>query len=691
MHWARHWLDGTAAPDRPQRQLARFKAKSTKWALRLWREARPAKGTLVETYLASRGLGLPSGLIGGTGHSLRFHPECPRGEARLPAMLGLMRGIVTDRPVGVHRTFLRGDGLAKAAVEPNKMMLGRSKGAVLKLSPDEDVTLGLGLAEGIEDGLAVLKSGFAPVWVCLSAGAMASFPVLGGVKSLSVFRDNDAPGAEAAAACVERWQRSGKEARVVKPPRRLKDSVQSRRNGGMAKHNILGMADRAWTERKEGFHLVSAESIEPEDVRWLWPHWLSLGKLHLLAGAPGTGKTTIAVSLAAAITSGGASPDGGPDRERAEAGDVLIWSGEDGLADTLMPRFLAAGGDRRRLHFAGEVNKGARRPFNPATDLPRLIAAAEFMRELKLVVLDPVVAVINGDSHKNSETRRDLQPVVSLAEQLDVAVLGITDLSKGSTGREPLERVMGSIAFAAVARVVLATVKPRDRRLPHRLVRAKSNLGLDHGGIEYSLAGVPVPGHDFVAQRGVGPAHRRQRPRADGRRGAGRGGAKERGGGLPAGLAGQRPGRHARGESGRGRPWLQVAHGGARQADLGVAAKKAWGWAVVLGAAGTQPRHRTTTLPLRRWWRCCWRRRGSADQGPGGSDRRAGNCEDPGLDRAIDGRSGAGPGGDGRGARSPAVAAAPIGPIGINTATTSGGGGVVGWTRSVETGRSHSP
>jgi putative DNA primase/helicase len=223
LHWARHWLGGAAVPDRPRRQLARFKAESTKWALRLWREARPAKGTLVETYLASRGLGLPSGLIGGTEDSLRFHPECPRGEARLPAMLGLMRGIVTDRPVGVHRTFLRDDGLAKAAVEPNKMMLGRSKGAVLKLSPDQDVTLGLGLTEGIEDGLAVLNSGFAPVWVCLSAGGLMNFPVLGGIETLTVFSDNDSAGARAAQACIERWQAAGKRARIVAPPRRLKD------------------------------------------------------------------------------------------------------------------------------------------------------------------------------------------------------------------------------------------------------------------------------------------------------------------------------------------------------------------------------------------------------------------------------------------------------------------------------------
>jgi hypothetical protein len=123
----------------------------------------------------------------------------------------------------VHRTFLGPDGRGKADVEPNKMMLGRAKGAVLKLTPDEDVTTGLALTEGIEDALAVLNSGFAPVWACLSAGTMATFPVLGGIEALTVFADNDSAGAQAAEACIARWRAAGREACVVAPPGHLKD------------------------------------------------------------------------------------------------------------------------------------------------------------------------------------------------------------------------------------------------------------------------------------------------------------------------------------------------------------------------------------------------------------------------------------------------------------------------------------
>ena len=204
------------------------------------------------------------------------------------------------------------------------------------------------------------------------------------------------------------------------------------------------------------------------------------------------------MSFCAAITAGGRWPDG----TDVEIGDCLIWSGEDGLGDTLVPRFLATGGDPKRLQFVNNVTeRGQPRPFDPALDMPKLEAACRALPALKLIVLDPVVAVVTGDSHKNTETRRGLQPVVDLAAELGCAVLGITHLSKGTSGREPLERVAGSIAFGAVAHIVLATVKPADPDAPRRLVRAKSNIGPDTGGFEYTLFGAPVPGHDFNAQR----------------------------------------------------------------------------------------------------------------------------------------------------------------------------------------------
>lgn len=219
--WARDWTGGRTAaiPTRPRRRALSPEAARTALALRLWHEATLPTRTMVETYLAGRGLRLP----GGSDLALRFHPACPHGGAQLPAMLGLMRGIVTDRPLGVHRTFLSADGSAKSIVEPARMMLGQARGAVVKLTPDADVTLGLALTECIEDALAVLNSGVAPVWACLSPGAMTAFPVLRGVEALTIYRDEGAPGGDAADACARRWQSAGREVYIVDPPPYRKD------------------------------------------------------------------------------------------------------------------------------------------------------------------------------------------------------------------------------------------------------------------------------------------------------------------------------------------------------------------------------------------------------------------------------------------------------------------------------------
>ena len=232
--------------------------------------------------------------------------------------------------------------------------------------------------------------------------------------------------------------------------------------------------------------LTRADTIEPEAIRWIWDGWLAAGKFHVLAGVPGVGKSTIALALAATITSGGRWPDG----TRAIPGNVLIWSGEDDAADTLVPRLLAMGADRSRIWFVGDVREGVDRvSFDPSRHMAGLEQRAADI-DVKLIVVDPVVSAVAGDSHKNAEVRRSLQPLVDLAVRLDCAMVGVTHFSKGTAGRDPTERVTGSLAFAALARIVLVAAKLPDAEggNPGRiLARSKCNIGIDTGGFAYSI------------------------------------------------------------------------------------------------------------------------------------------------------------------------------------------------------------
>lgn len=261
--------------------------------------------------------------------------------------------------------------------------------------------------------------------------------------------------------------------------------------------NVLSNAKRIKkvTPVQDGVILLCGDSLTPMPIAWLWRDWLALGKLHLLAGAPGQGKTTIAISFAATVTHGGRWPDG----SHCPAGNVLIWSGEDDPADTLLPRLIAAGGDRSRVHFVnGTRINGEMQPFDPARDMNALQAQAEQLGDVRLIIVDPIVSAVTGDSHKNTETRRALQPLVDLAANMNAALVGITHFSKGGQGGDPSQRVLGSVAFTAVARVVLVAAKVKsedgeqDRRI---LARSKSNIGPDDGGYEYHLEqSEPLPG-----------------------------------------------------------------------------------------------------------------------------------------------------------------------------------------------------
>jgi hypothetical protein len=244
-------------------------------------------------------------------------------------------------------------------------------------------------------------------------------------------------------------------------------------------------ADSLLTEVK----LISGDEIEPHPIDWVWTGMLARGKFHVFAGAPGCGKTTVALSLAATLTAGGLWPDG----TRAPVSNVLIWSGEDDVRDTLLPRLISAGVDRSRIKFVGRV--GARE-FDPAIDLAALRVAAEKFGNVGLLIVDPIVNAVTGDSHKNTETRRSLQPIVDLAQSLNAALLGISHFTKGTAGRDPIERVTGSLAFGAMPRVVFAAAKVKDEESGDEeriFVRAKSNIGPDGDGFKFELKQVELP------------------------------------------------------------------------------------------------------------------------------------------------------------------------------------------------------
>ena len=268
-------------------------------------------------------------------------------------------------------------------------------------------------------------------------------------------------------------------------------------NGIDLTEDILSeVTDREYIADKE-LIVLKASEVQHEPMQWLWKGWLALGKLHILAGAPGAGKTTIAMDVAATITAG----KNWPDETSPITGEVLIWSSEDSYADTLGPRLDAAGANLDKVHYATEIKEGENKIyFDPAKDLSLLESAARNMKNLKLIIIDPIVSAMSGDGHKNNEVRKCLQPIVDIAEKLGVAILGITHFSKGTQGRDPAERVNGSVAFTGVARFVWVVVKGKDKEGEEKRVLsiAKTNFSAGDGGFAYLIEEVELSNHSDI-------------------------------------------------------------------------------------------------------------------------------------------------------------------------------------------------
>jgi KaiC/GvpD/RAD55 family RecA-like ATPase len=245
-----------------------------------------------------------------------------------------------------------------------------------------------------------------------------------------------------------------------------------------------------------------AADIAPEKIEWLWPGRLARGKHTCIAGEPGTGKSQVCISIIAAVTTGGEWPCG---EGRAPLGNAIILSAEDGAADTIVPRLIAAGADLNRVHVVSAVRDAdrSRRTLNLQNDLDLLERKIAEIGEVALVVVDPVSSYLGKtDSHKNSEVRGVLEPVSEMAERTRVAILSVTHFSKAGANNttKALHRFIGSIAFTGAPRAAFAVIEDvehDDRRL---FLHAKNNLARAPQGLAFRLEQCGV-GDGIVASR----------------------------------------------------------------------------------------------------------------------------------------------------------------------------------------------
>ena len=219
-------------------------------------------------------------------------------------------------------------------------------------------------------------------------------------------------------------------------------------------------------------HVRPMSDVAVRPVEWLWPRWIPLGKVTILDGDPGMGKSTLLLDLAARLSRDGLMPDGAVGR----VGSSLILSAEDGEADTIKPRLEAAGGVAERLFTLPAVqgDDGEERPPEIPRDLP-VIEAAMAEYAARLVIIDPLMAYLTGaDASRDQEVRRALHKLARAAERQNCAVVCLRHLNR--FGDKAIYRGGGSIGIVAAVRSGLLVAADPDDPQSRLLAATKCNL-----------------------------------------------------------------------------------------------------------------------------------------------------------------------------------------------------------------------
>ncbi len=269
--------------------------------------------------------------------------------------------------------------------------------------------------------------------------------------------------------------------------------------------------------------MLCLADVQATPVNWLWPGRMPLGRITLLVGRPGEGKSFLTTDMASRVTTG--SP--WPDSSECPHGSVILVSAEDDPADTIRPRLDAHGADASRVHLLAAVRRqgdGGKLYESMFTlaDLPALEAALQRVPDCKLIVIDPIGSFLGGgtDAHRDNEVRGVLAPVAKLAEQYGPAVLIVAHRRK-SAGDFADDTALGSRAFTGIARATWHLSRDKDDKHRRLLLPGKNNLGPEGTGLAFSIGGEPAALHwerdpvSMSADEGMAIEAEREKPGPD--------------------------------------------------------------------------------------------------------------------------------------------------------------------------------
>ncbi len=240
---------------------------------------------------------------------------------------------------------------------------------------------------------------------------------------------------------------------------------------------------------ENGIVFLKSSSIVAKPIDWLWEGKIAKGKVTLIAGDPGLGKSQLTIHLASIVSNGGLFPGD----HKCKRGKVLFFSAEDDAADTINPRLIACGANQDFISIFSLVKRnGKEKFFDLSTDIDLLKETLENDRGISLIVIDPITAFLGEtDSHKNADVRALLSQFSKLASAYGIAIIVVTHLNK-STGGSPLNKITGSLAFVAAARAAYMVMKDENDEGRRLFLPVKNNLADDKGGYAFKIEGYAV-------------------------------------------------------------------------------------------------------------------------------------------------------------------------------------------------------